>query len=79
MGARNTPEDSRRYAAEYRARQRAIGLVERQVWCRPEDTEAIRAYARTLAGTPDPEPEPQPEPEPAAVIPVRRPRGLFWD
>jgi hypothetical protein len=49
MGIRNTPEQSRKYSAEYRAKQRALGLCERIIWCRPEDAEEIREYARKLA------------------------------
>jgi hypothetical protein len=49
MGIRNTPEQTRKYSAEYRAKQRALGLCERIIWCRPEDAEEIREYARKLA------------------------------
>ena len=32
----------------YRERRTAAGLVQLNIWCRPEDRDAIRAYAAKL-------------------------------
>ena len=33
----------------YRQRKRAAGLVQLNIWCRPQDRDTIRAYAESLA------------------------------
>jgi len=37
--------------ATYRKRKEAAGLVQLNIWCRPQDRDAIRAYARMLTKT----------------------------
>ena len=34
---------------DYRQRQKAAGLVQLNIWCRPQDRDTIRAYAASLA------------------------------
>jgi hypothetical protein len=38
----------------YRQRKKAAGLVQLNIWCKPQDRDAIRAYAAKLTkGKPD--------------------------
>ncbi len=43
----------------YRQRKKAAGLVQFNIWCRPQDRDAIRAYAAKLGNgaTSDSQPE----------------------
>lgn len=48
MGARNTPEQLRAYAANTRDRNRKAGLVWRGLWTHPQDWPQIRELAKRL-------------------------------
>jgi hypothetical protein len=49
MGARNTPEQQRAYAAETRKRNRDAGLVWRGLWVHPDNWPKIKKFADQIS------------------------------
>jgi len=61
--------------AAYRQRQKAAGLVQLNIWCRPQDRDTIRAYAESLAeGVTSDKPKGEPLPETVEELKARAAR-----